>query len=134
MKKAIIFARVSTKRQEKEGLSISEIQLPKAHEYAKRNGLEVVKEFAIGETGGSYKARGKFKEMIDYVIKHKDINDIISFRVDRITRNFQDAVLIDDLRSKHNKRIHFIDENLVLHKDSRSNDILHWDMKVLLAR
>ena len=51
-KKAIIFARVSTKRQESEGLSLREIQLPQARKYAKEHGLNVVKEYVVGETGG----------------------------------------------------------------------------------
>lgn len=135
-RKAVIFARVSTARQEKEGLSLKEIQIPRAKEYAEKHGLEVKEEdiFSVSETGGQYKIRKKFAEMVNYVKKHDDITDIIAFRVDRITRNFQDAVVVDDLRSKYNKRIHFIDDNFVLDKDSKSNDILQWDMKVLIAR
>lgn len=133
-RKAVIFARVSTARQEKEGLSLTEIQIPRAEEYAKKNNLDIVKVFSVSETGGSYKIRKKFNEMVNYVKKNDNITDIVAFRVDRITRNFQDAVVVDDLRSKYNKRIHFIDDNFVLDKDSKSNDILQWDMKVLLAR
>ena len=59
--KTIIFARVSTKRQETEGLSLEEIQLPRAKEYAKTNGLNVIKTFKISETGSEYKARNKFQ-------------------------------------------------------------------------
>ena len=55
--KAIIFARVSTKRQETEGLSLEEIQLPRAREYTREQGLDVIKEFKISETGSKYKAR-----------------------------------------------------------------------------
>ena len=133
-KKAIIFARVSTTRQEKEGLSLNEIQLPRAHAYAEKHGFQVVREFAIGETGGQYKIRAKFNEMLDYIKKHKEITEIISFRVDRITRNFHDAVAIDDLRMTYSKNIHLIDDNLILTKDSSSGDLLQWDMKVLFAR
>ncbi len=133
-RKAVIFARVSTARQEKEGLSLTEIQIPRAEEYAKKHGLEVDKVFSVSETGGQYKIRKKFAEMIDYVKKNKSVTDVIAFRVDRITRNFQDAVVVDDLRSKFGKRIHFIDDNFILDKDSKSNDILQWDMKVLIAR
>ena len=56
-RKAIIFARVSTARQEKEGLSLDEIQIPNAEKYAKSEGLDVVKQFRIGESGGQYKIR-----------------------------------------------------------------------------
>ncbi len=133
-RKAIIFARVSTKRQENEGLSLEEIQLPRAKEYAKNNDLEVVKIFKISETGGDAKARNKFCDMTDYMKKHKDVTDIISFRVDRITRNFRDSVTMDDLRTKHQKNLHFIDDRLVLTQESRSNEIIQWDFKVMFAK
>ena len=42
MKKAILLARVSTKRQEDEGLSLKKIQVPKLREYAHENDLNIV--------------------------------------------------------------------------------------------
>lgn len=106
MKKAIIFARVSTKRQEKEGLSLREIQLPQARKYAEKHNLKVVKEYIVGETGGAYKERKQFDEMIEFLRKNEDIEDVISFRIDRLTRSFKDAVVIDELRkSKTNASI-----------------------------
>ena len=134
LRKAIIFARVSTKRQEKEGLSLDEIQIPQAKEYATKNGLVVVKVFKIGETGGEYKARTKFNEMVEFMKANKDVTDIISFRVDRITRNFRDAVTMDDLRLSYGKIIHCIDDHLVLTENSSSNDVTQWDMKVMFAK
>jgi site-specific DNA recombinase len=133
-RKAIIFARVSTARQEKEGLSLREIQLPQAYDYAKKLGIDVIAEYAISETGSEYKLRVKFNDMIAFVKRRKDVTDIISFRVDRITRNFRDAVAIDELRTSYNTNIHCIDDRLVLTEDSTSNDITQWDMKVLFAK
>ena len=49
MKKAIIYARVSSKEQEKEGFSIP-AQLKLLNEYAEKNDLVVVKEFVDTET------------------------------------------------------------------------------------
>ena len=131
--KAIIFARVSTKRQENEGLSLEEIQLPRARDYARDNNLNVVKEFKISETGSEYKTRNKFNEMVTYA-KKNSISDIVTFRVDRMTRNFRDSVLIDELRTKHKVRLHFIDDRLVLTQESRSNEIIQWDFKVMFAK
>lgn len=133
-RKAIIFARVSTARQEKEGLSLKEIQVPAAVEYAEKHNLKVVKTFAIGETGGQYKSRVEFNKMVEYAQSHPEVTDIISLRVDRITRNFHDAVAIDDLRLKYGKRIHFTVDNLILDANSSSNDLLQWDVKVMVAR
>ncbi len=133
-RKAIIFARVSTARQEKEGLSLKEIQVPAAVEYAEKHNLKIVKTFAIGETGGQYKSRVEFNKMVEYAQSHSEVTDIISLRVDRITRNFHDAVAIDDLRLKYGKRIHFTVDNLILDANSSSNDLLQWDVKVMVAR
>ncbi len=131
---AILFARVSTARQEKEGLSLDEIQLPKMREYAARKGLNIVKEYKVGETGGQYKERKKFKEMIDFLRDHDEITDLIAFRVDRISRNFRDAVLVDKLIRLHNKHIHCVDENLELHKDSRASELTGWNVKIFVGQ
>jgi DNA invertase Pin-like site-specific DNA recombinase len=47
--KAVILARVSTIRQEREGLSIREIQIPRLEEYCDRNEIEIAKEFVFSE-------------------------------------------------------------------------------------
>ena len=132
--KGIIFARVSTDRQEKEGLSLEEIQLPKMREYAEEKGIKIVAEYAIGETGGGYKERKKFREMVDFLMNHKEVTEVVAFRVDRITRNFRDAVLIDSLRTEYDKHIHCVDERLVLHKDSPARDLSLLNMKVFIAQ
>ena len=50
----------------------------------------------------------RFDEMIKYVKDNPDIVAIVTYRVDRITRNYRDAVLIDDLRlSKSNGPLTF---------------------------
>ena len=43
MMKAVILARVSTLKQEKEGLSLKDIQLPELRAYAAKMGFEVPK-------------------------------------------------------------------------------------------
>ncbi len=133
-RQAVLFARVSTARQGKEGLSLREIQLPRMREYAKEYNLKIAKEYKVNETGGQYKTRKKFNEMVEYVKENDFITDVIAFRVDRITRNPRDAVIIDELRSKYHKRIHFIDDNFILDENSGRNDLFQWDAKVLFAR
>lgn len=133
MTKAIILARVSTLRQEKEGLSLKDIQLPELYNYAKKNDFDVVREFVFSESA-DYKIRKHFNEMIDFVKKNNDIKVIISYRVDRITRNYRDAVKIDELRLEYGKEIHFVYDRLVINKDSVGRDIQDWDLKVFLAK
>jgi len=130
---SVIIARVSTVKQEKEGLSLKEIQLPVLRDYAKSRGLEVEREFVFSETA-DYKIRKKFEEMVDYVKANADIRAIIAYRVDRVTRNFRDAVLIDDLRLNHNKEIHFVYDHLIIKRDTTGRDIQDWDLRVFLAK
>lgn len=131
--KAIILARVSTKRQELEGLSLEDIQLPRMREYAEDKGIEVVKEFVFQESADR-KRRNSFDEVVEYIKKHKDVQAIITFRVDRVTRNYRDAVTIDDLRVDYDKEIHCVDDRLILTSKSKGRDIQDWDLKVFLAK
>jgi len=78
MKKAVILARVSTLRQEKEGLSLQDIQLPILRDYAKDNDLEVVREFVFSESADR-KIRTKFNEMIAYHQIDKKTGEIIAY-------------------------------------------------------
>jgi site-specific DNA recombinase len=133
MTKAVILARVSTTKQEREGLSLKEIQLPVLRDYAQGRGLEVEREFVFSESAG-YKIRKKFDEMVEYVKANNSIEAIIAYRVDRITRNFRDAVLIDELRLDYNKEIHFVYNKLVISKDTVGRDIQDWDLQVFLAK
>ena len=133
MEDSVIIARVSSSKQEKEGLSLKEIQLPVLREYAKNKGLEVKREFVFSETA-DYKIRRKFNEMVEYVKANEDIKHVIAYRVDRATRNFRDAVLIDDLRLNYDKEIHFVYDRLVISKNTIGRDIQDWDLKVFLAK
>src|SRR3989344_1186516 len=133
MKKAIILARVSTPEQQKQGLSIEEIQLPLLRQYAKDSNLQIVREFIFQETA-SQKLRRKFDEMIDIVKNDPEIKVIIGFRVDRLTRNYRYAVEMDKLRIDFDKELHFVNDRLILTSRSFGRDIQDWDLKVFLAK
>ncbi len=55
LKKCVLYARVSSDRQEKEGFSIP-AQIKLLHEYASKNNLKIVGEFVEAETA---KRRGE---------------------------------------------------------------------------
>lgn len=132
MEKAVILARVSTSRQEEEGLSLDN-QLETLRGYAKKNELDVVEEFRFSESADR-KIRKKFIEMVDYVKNHSEVEAIIAYRVDRITRNYRDAVAMDDLRLDFEKELHFVYDHLVIDKSTVGRDIVDWDLKVFLAK
>lgn len=133
LKKGIILARVSTPKQEKEGLSLKELQLPTLRSYCRDNGIVIAKEYEFQESADA-KIRKKFNEMLDYVKSNKEIRAIVAYRVDRITRNYRDAVLIDDLINTYGIEIHFVYDRLVIDPKTVGRDITDWDTKVFLAK
>ena len=68
-KQAVIYARVSSKEQEKEGFSIP-AQLKLLKEYAAANGFPVAQEYIDIETA-KQTGRAAFGEMIAYLKAHR---------------------------------------------------------------
>ena len=131
--KAVIYARVSSREQEETGYSLpSQQKLLK--EYAQRKGFKIAKVFAISESASRKSQRKVFNEMMVYVKSNK-IKIVICEKVDRLTRNFKDAVLIDDWLEKDEERqVHLVKDSLVLHKNSRSQEKLNWGIRILFAK
>lgn len=130
--KAIILARVSTEEQMTEGQSIP-AQLERAREYAKRKSLEVVSEYQFDESSLKDK-RTKFDKVIDEIKKSKENIALIVETVDRLQRSFKESVMLDEHRKSGKLELHFIRENLVIHKDSNSSEIQRWDLAVFVAK
>lgn len=133
MTKAIIFARVSSKEQEETGYSLP-AQEKLLSEYAAKRDLKVVKKFSISESASGRYQREKFNEMMSYV-KRNNIKVIVCEKVDRLTREFKSAVLIDDWLEKDEERqVHLVKDSLILHKNSRSQEKLNWGVRLLFAK
>ncbi len=132
LKKAVILARVSTKEQEEEGHSLP-AQVRRLQEYAQKKGFEVVKDFVFSESAGN-KIRIKFLEMLEFIKKNKDVKVILCQNVDRITRNFKDAVDLDEMRIKENLEIHFVQDGFFLNRESTGNQMFMWEAKVFLGK
>ena len=130
--KAIILARVSTEEQMNEGQSIP-AQLSRAREYAKRKELKVYKEFQFDESS-TKDHREKFEQVVEEIKKAKEPVALIVETVDRLQRGFKESVLLDEFRKQGKLEIHFIRENLIVHRDSNSSEIQRWDLAVFLAK
>lgn len=131
--KAVLFARVSSKDQEETGYSLpSQQKLLKS--YAERKKFRIAKVFSISESASGKSQREIFNEMMNYLQK-QNIKIIICEKVDRLTRNFKDAVLIDDwLEKDEEKQVHLVKDSLILHKNSRSQEKLNWGIRILFAK
>lgn len=131
--KTILFARVSSREQEETGYSLpSQEKLLK--EYAEKKEFKISKIFSISESASGRYQRKTFNEMLDYA-KKNDIKIIICEKVDRLTRNLKDAVRINEwLNENAERQAHFVKENCILTKDSKSNDKFIWNIKVSTAQ
>lgn len=119
--KAVLFCRVSSKEQEETGYSLPS-QEKLLTEYSQLRGFQLDKVFSLSESAGGGKQRKLFGEMLEY-LKKKKIKNLIVEKTDRLTRNIRDAVLVNDwIESDEEKQVHFVKENVVLHKNSKSNE------------
>lgn len=129
----VILARVSSKAQEDEGYSLDS-QLKLLRDYCDKNGLLVVKEFKIAETASKQYGRKVFHEMLAY-IEHESVYHLAVEKTDRFTRNFRDAVAIDDwLEKDERRRLHAVKENLTLHKNAKSDVKFMWNIHISVAK
>src|SRR5215813_10198740 len=127
-KQAVIYARVSSKEQEKEGFSIA-AQLKLLKEYAAANDLVVVQEYVDVETA-KQTGRTAFGEMIAHLKARPSIRVLLVEKTDRLYRNLKDWVTVDDLEVE----IHFVKEGVVLSRGSRSSEKFMHGIKVLMAK
>lgn len=131
---AVLYARVSSEEQEKEGYSIP-AQLKYLHEYAARMGIKIVRDFIDIETA-KQPGRPNFMAMVDFLAKEakKDprrcVRTVLVEKTDRLYRNLKDYVTIDDLKI----HIHFVKENCVISPDSHSSEKFMHGIKVLMAK
>ena len=131
-KKCVLYARVSSKEQEKEGFSIP-AQQKQLREYAEKHGFQIVEEFTDAETAKKA-GRANFLVMIDKLKKSTEIKVILVEKTDRLTRNFQDYVLIDELMQKLDIEVHMVKEGEVLSQKAKSHTKLIHGIKVVLAK
>lgn len=126
--KAVIYARVSSSEQDKEGFSIP-AQLKLLSKYAKTNKLNVCQEFVDVETAKTA-GRKKFGEMIDFLRSNNDVRHILVEKTDRLYRNFKDFVLLEDLDIE----IILVKEGERISKESHSHAKFIHGIKVLMAK
>ncbi len=129
IKKGVLYARVSSDRQEKEGFSIP-AQIKFLHEYAKQNNIKIVAEFIESETAKK-SGRAEFDKMIKFIKKNKSVNTILVEKTDRLYRNLKDYVVLDELKDLE---IHLVKESTILSEHSRSQDKFMHGIRVLMAK
>ena len=111
MNKAIGYVRVSTKEQEKSGLSL-ELQDREIRKYCKWIKVELM-EVAIdaGESGKDLNREG-IKRVID-VCANKEVGHVVVYRLDRLTRRSRDLmILVEEVFLENKIEFHCIVERI----------------------
>jgi len=97
--KAVIYTRVSTEEQSREGVSLAN-QLSKCRLQAQLDDMEIVAEVEdAGKSAKSLNRQGIQK--IIHMVKHKECNAVVIFKLDRLTRSVSDLNELVDLFNKH---------------------------------
>ena len=126
---AVVYTRVSSKEQEKEGFSIP-AQQKLLQSYAEDQGFNVVREFVDVETA-KRAGRSGFDEMTAFLRRnHAKCRTLLVEKTDRLYRNLKDYVTLDEL----DLDIHLVKENQIFSRDSRSAEKFMHGMKVLMAK
>ena len=128
IRKAVVYARVSSKEQEKEGFSIP-AQFKLLKDYAAAQGFAIAKEYVDVETA-KQTGRAAFGEMIARLKAQPSIRILLVEKTDRLYRNLKDWMTVDDLEVE----IHFVKEGVVLSRGSRSSEKFMHGIKVLMAK
>ena len=126
VRKAVIYARVSSKEQEL-GYSIAAQQDLLRH-YASERKL-AIEEFCDVETAKTV-GRPGFNAMLSHLSKHRDCRVVLVEKTDRLYRNLKDHVTL----AEADLEIHFVKENFILTKDSRSSEKFMHGLNVLMAK
>ena len=133
-REAVLYARVSSEEQEKEGYSIP-AQTKFLHGYAGQEGIRILHEFVDVETA-KQPGRPGFMAMVDFFAKEakkdpaRQVRTLLVEKTDRLYRNLKDYVTIDDLGID----IHFAKEGVVLSPRSHSSEKFMHGIKVLMAK
>jgi site-specific DNA recombinase len=126
---AVLYARVSSREQEREGFSIP-AQQELLRKYAALHGIQIVEEFIDVETA-KRTGRVAFGKMLQYLKRRKAKSPMILVeKTDRLYRNLKDWVALDEM----NVDIHLVKEGIVLSDDSRSSEKFVHGIKVLMAK
>lgn len=132
---AVLYARVSSDEQEKEGFSIP-AQVKLLTDYAADEGICIVEQFKDVETA-KQAGRKEFTAMVKFLHRESESRDrdrrcraILVEKTDRLYRNLRDYLTLDEL----DLDIHFVKEATVISPDSHSSQKFLHGIKVLMAK
>ncbi|HLX62906.1 MAG TPA: recombinase family protein [Planctomycetota bacterium] len=106
----VTWARVSS-REQREGYSL-DAQQRATRDRASRDGLRIVREFAVAESAKRGADRVGFEKMLQWVrenSKREQVGAILFHKLDRACRNVRDAVRLQDLKDTFGIQLLFVE-------------------------
>ena len=99
--KAVIYARYSSHNQREESI---ESQLRVCHEYAAREGLDVIREYTDSALSGTSDQRPAFQQLVSDS-SHKEFDTVLVYTLDRFARDRYDAAVYRKMLKDNGARI-----------------------------
>lgn len=130
--KAVLYARVSSKEQEREGFSIP-AQLELLRAYANTHGFEITQEYTEAETAKKA-GRTQWNAMMEAVLSKSGPKVVLVEKVDRLLRNFTDFVRIEAASKTGGVAFHLVKEHEVLDSSAGSNSWFMFTIKASVAK
>jgi site-specific DNA recombinase len=127
-----LYARVSSREQEREGYSIP-AQRKLLAEYARTHNFHIEREFVDVESAKN-PGRKEFSKMLRLLEADGACRIVLVEKTDRLYRNRTDALAFEALIEKRGVEIHLVKEGRVIGKDSRSQDKFMHDIHVAVAK
>lgn len=128
---ALAYLRVSTGKQEEDGLSLDD-QAWHAAKYADRAGLVIVHAFSQSESARK-EGRKNFNAMLA-LAKDLGVKTLLFKSTDRMSRNYTDLVQIEKLIRNEGYRVHFFGSGRELHSGSSHYDFAMLGIEQTMAK
>jgi site-specific DNA recombinase len=129
---AVLYARVSSREQEREGYSIP-AQRKLLTGYAAFRGFRVVREFIDVESAKN-PGRKEFGKMIRLLESDPNCRVVLVEKTDRLYRNRTDSLAFEELIENRDVEVHLVKEGRIIGKNSRSQDKFMHDIHVAVAK
>jgi site-specific DNA recombinase len=129
---AVLYARVSSREQEREGYSIP-AQRKLIAEYAVSRGFRVAREFIDVESAKN-PGRKEFGKMIRLLETDPNCRVVLVEKADRLYRNRTDSLAFEELIENRDVDVHLVKEGRIIGKNSRSQDKFMHDIHVAVAK
>jgi len=122
MQTAVIYARVSTGKQEEHGISL-DMQVVRGIEYAAAHGLELVDTVVEAESAKSVKGRPGIQRVMS-LVQSREVGHVITYKLDRTFRNTVEGLQAIDLFNRKQVALHVVEKASVVRSTTADDEFM----------